>query len=194
MRAILLLIALLVPASAGATDWNKVYLQTLNEHVVMMSGDEGYCTAFAIAPDRFLTANHCLADPTSLLFDQFGLAYNFEVVRRNEDLDLAVLKAHIPTKTPIEFAEKAVTNEAVIAVGVRYLFQHVTPANIITTIVAFSPYWVAIQSAYYPGFSGGPLVDKDGKLVGLNDANDTKQLVGLAIKTPVILIFLHEEQ
>lgn len=201
MRKLLLSLALTLalPFVTAAKDVTSLYLKVLNEHVVKMESDEMYCTAFKVEKEEFLTARHCIVPETNAssarLFDQFGIAYMFEVVKQSEGLDLALLHAKIPTKTPIKFATELKAGEPVLGIGFIYIFmESVVPSSILANVLGTSSHGlVGIDHSYKKGFSGGPLVNMKGELVGLNDMTDSAHDVGLAIATPVITYFLNEE-
>jgi serine protease Do len=196
MRKLLLSLLLLLPATFHAKGIDALYIHVLNEHVVKMESEEMYCSAFKVEKELFLTAHHCVEHSEGArLFDQFNISYLFEVVKQDEGVDLALLKARIPPKTPIKFASEVKVDEPVLAVGFVYLFyESVVPNSIAAKVVGMSQQGlIAIDHSYRKGFSGGPLVNAKGELVGLNDMTDTAHDVGLAVSVSVINNFLNED-
>lgn len=186
--SLVLLIAVLFPFTQAKSV--NVYSSVLHDHVVTFEDERWLCTAFMVATDTFLTANHCIHEPDQVLIDQFNLSYPTDVLRVDPEIDLALLHAHVPTKHPIPFATRVQSEEEVVGVGYVFVLgeRHPLPAN--GHVVTATAYFIAIDTPFRQGFSGGPLVNTKGQLVGLNDATDPAHGIGLAISLDAIKAFL----
>jgi S1-C subfamily serine protease len=146
-------------------------------------------SGIAIAADLILTANHVVErdeDISVMLAD--GTQVNATVAGRDSGTDLAVLKLEKATATPAEKAPPARVGQLVLAVG------RPTDAGIeasLGTISAISgpvrtqrgllDQFYRTDSTPYPGFSGGPLVDAEGRVVGINTSGFGR---GMSITIP----------
>ena len=147
--------------NAGPAE-STVYVAGLNYQVVMKGTGSGFC----ISKGYVLTAGHCAnMGSTTRVRDYKGVWHNATVYAKGEP-DWAILS--VPTldvpHLPIDF-DGVRQNEAVgvygrFAEGMRSNGGHVQD-------------WM-FQGAYqhattkvYPGYSGGPVVDADGEVVGI---------------------------
>ncbi len=112
-----------------------------------------------------------------------GTKYPAKVVGRDPQTDLAVLKIQAPkgTKfTPVEAgdSDKLRIGEFVIAVGSPFSLQSSVTLGIVSQkgrSIGLLPYedFIQTDAPINPGNSGGPLVDVDGRLVGINSLIQT---------------------
>ena len=113
-----------------------------------------------------------------LLFD--GRPLDAEVLGVDQDTDLALLQLEVPEdSSPFPFAEigrSASLNEGdfVMAMGAPFGLNRSVSIGIISctrrylTEVSEYSLWLQTDAAINPGNSGGPLVDTEGRVVGLN--------------------------
>jgi hypothetical protein len=146
--------------------------------VAITAGAERIGTGVVIAPDRVLTVSH-VVDAASALPARVLVADRlvpFTVVAIDRQRDLALLAADIPDDVPaIVWGDSAALRrgEDVIALGFPIGLKSVS----LTKGVVSSPLqtylgarYVQTDAAINPGNSGGPLVDAEGRLVGINVA------------------------
>lgn len=136
-------------------------------------------TAFAIAPNRFVTAAHVLAIGSGSQFglpalrDAGGRVYPVDsVLKFSGSEDYAVFSVHAgPAVVPLEIRARPPLNQAVFAVGNAFgegvvirdgLYTSDTPEEIDGRWQ-----WLRFSAAASPGNSGGPLVDRNGKVIGV---------------------------
>lgn len=136
-------------------------------------------TAFAIGEDRFVSAAHVFGLTTETQYQGFGLrdrngkVYPVdEVIKYSENRDFIVFSVKgFKTKTFLGTSEKPVMNTRVYAVGNANgegvvlrdgLYTSNTPEDLDG---AWS--WIRFSAAASPGNSGGPLLDKDGQVIGI---------------------------
>ena len=137
-------------------------------------------TAFAIAPNRYVTAAHVIALGTGSQFgppalrDGTGKVYAIDQVLQYSDReDFVVFSLREPPKQAqhLKAGPKPALNDVVFAVG-NALGQGVVIRDGVYT--SESPEeqdgkwnWLRFTAAASPGNSGGPLVDRRGQLVGV---------------------------
>ena len=95
--------------------------------------------------------------------------------------DIALLKAEQGSFTPIELADSAKLNTGQYVLALANPFNRQQPTattGIITNADATIRQWrgtamenvIATDARLNPGFSGGPLIDASGKMIGMNSA------------------------
>jgi S1-C subfamily serine protease len=130
---------------------------------------------------HIITADHVVGRASSLEASLHnGKTLEAKVVGRDPDNDLALLKVESADLVPIE----AVNGRALRAGELVFAFANMTGSNpSVTSGVITSPsrsiqgWWgvtlddaVITDAQLNPGYSGGPLVDASGRLVGMNVA------------------------
>ena len=108
-----------------------------------------------------------------------GRSANARVVGSDKDLDLALLQLELPENTPpLPFAEladrRAEEGEFVMAMGAPWGLARSVTIGIISCAGRYLPdhgeytLWYQTDASISPGNSGGPLIDIDGKVIGIN--------------------------
>jgi serine protease Do len=131
-----------------------------------------------------VTNNHVIADATNLrvkLSD--GREYDATLIGRDELTDLAVIRINAPGVAfqPLPFRDSAgvEVGEWVVAIGSPFGLENSVTQGIISakgrtvtpreTGIRYQDY-IQTDAAINPGNSGGPLIDLEGKIVGINAA------------------------
>ncbi|MFH0776450.1 MAG: trypsin-like peptidase domain-containing protein [Patescibacteria group bacterium] len=163
----------------------------------------GAGTGFVISKDgMILTNKHVVADTEAdytVIFSD-GTKFDAEVVTRDPTSDFAVLKIKEPGDkkfTPVEFvanADAVKVGQFVVAIGNALgQFDNTVTLGIISasgrSITAGDNFGSAenlsqllqTDAAINPGNSGGPLVNLEGKVLGINTAIASGQGIGFAI-------------
>jgi len=84
-------------------------------------GGSPYCTATKIDTNLFLTAAHCLGNPTGgLILGKDGVLKAFTVVKADEDTDLALISAEAPGPAAKVYQMDVPQYDRVIAAGYPY--------------------------------------------------------------------------
>ena len=150
---------------------------------------QGSGSGFVIDPDGLiLTNNHVIAaaldgGEVEVVFAD-GTREPAELVGRTARYDLAVLRVDRDGLTPLAFAEEeVVVGDPVIAIGAPLGLQSTVTSGIVSALdrpvsaggqtEGDDPSFMnAVQTdaAINPGNSGGPLVDLEGRVVGINSA------------------------
>jgi len=134
-----------------------------------------------ISADGEVLTNHHVIDRATEIrcLLSGGEAYTAKVVGFDKDMDVALLKLSAGTNAvslrPAKLSEKPVkTGDVVLAMGAPWgLARSVTMGIVSCTdryLEGAGQYtlWYQTDAAISPGNSGGPLVDTEGRVVGLN--------------------------
>ncbi|HPA84730.1 MAG TPA: DegQ family serine endoprotease [Deltaproteobacteria bacterium] len=137
-------------------------------------------SGFIISPEGYiLTNNHVVGDAdevTVKLLD--GREFTAEIVGTDPPTDLAVIKIkakNLPV-LPLGDSDRIEVGEWVLALGNPFGLSHTLTAGIVSakgrSSVGITDYedYIQTDAAINPGNSGGPLIDLEGKVVGINTA------------------------
>ena len=149
------------------------------------------CTGFQIAPDRIMTAAHCVGE------EMRADGLQVKAVVSNKYYDLAVLqgvRAPMNVRPALEFREKPVDRfEDLVAIGYGFGWNKL---SVLKERVYIQNYHVdddaavgmIVQGGYIGGMSGGPVVDQAGHVVGVVQRGN--QQIGYSVGTTIIKAFL----
>jgi len=156
-------------------------------------------TGIVYAADLILTANHVVEREegiTVTLGD--GTEIPATVAGRDHGTDLALLRLESPKAKPAETAKDAKVGQLVLALG-RPSEAGIEASLGVVSVVggpvhtrhgAINKY-IRTDTTPFPGFSGGPLVDAEGRVLGLNTSGFGH---GAAITIPADLAWKVAEQ
>jgi serine protease Do len=135
-----------------------------------------------ISADGELLTNWHVVDKATevrcLLYD--GEAYAADILGTDKDLDLALIKLRLPAGVPAlpyaELADSARLKEGdfVMAMGAPWGLSRSVSIGIVSCTRRFLPetseysLWLQTDASISPGNSGGPLINTDGHVVGIN--------------------------
>jgi serine protease Do len=143
---------------------------------------KGRGSGFIVSKEgQILTNNHVVegADKITVTLSN-GKTYDAEVLGRDPTFDLAVIKIKPDsdlTTLQLGDSESIEVGEWVVAIGNPYGFEHTVTVGVISAKnrsihaqdVNFDGF-LQTDAAINPGNSGGPLIDMDGRVVGINTA------------------------
>ncbi|HVJ81018.1 MAG TPA: trypsin-like peptidase domain-containing protein [Planctomycetia bacterium] len=162
----------------------------------------GVGSGVIVRPDGFLlTNNHVVdgADKVTVLL-QDGRKFVATDIRRDSKTDLAIVKFD-PKGATLPYAElgdstKLEIGDWVLAMGAPYELSGSVTAGIVSAKgrtlrdprLMYQDF-IQTDAAINPGNSGGPLVDLEGKVVGINTAIETRtgQFAGIGYAVPADL-------
>lgn len=173
-------------------------------HPDVPMGGNGSGVAFKRAPDGgtyILTNNHVVENAASLTVrNPSGKSWQGTIIGRDADSDIAVIKigGSVPT-IRIGHSKGLRVGQTVVVIGSPYGLEHSVTSGVISAVgrtlsdVASSqrsqPLVDTIQTdaAINPGNSGGALVDRQGRLIGINAAiySESGSAAGIGFAVPV---------
>jgi len=156
-------------------------------------------TGIAYSADLILTANHVVEREegiTVTLSD--GTEVPATVAGRDHGTDLALLRLESPKAKPAETAQNAKVGQFVLALG-RPSEAGIEASLGVVSVVGGPVHtrhgaidkYIRTDTTPFPGFSGGPLVDAEGRVLGLNTSGFGH---GAAITIPADLAWKVAEQ
>src|SRR5258708_6625059 len=153
------------------------------------------CTGEVIAPDRVLTAAHCVGQKMKTDQDDIQV-----VIKADKTLDLAILATNTHQKPSMKFRTSPVVRfEVLTAIGYAY---GATELSVLLERVFFVHYYpwgpdedgtqtpagIIVQGGYIGGMSGGPVVDAKGLQVSIVQRGG--EFVGYGVDVATIQSFL----
>jgi serine protease Do len=140
----------------------------------------GLGSGFIVSPDGYiLTNNHLVEDIDEVQVTLTnGKEYKAKIVGTDPDSDVAVIKINAKDLPYLELADsdKIEVGEWVLAIGNPFGLSHTVTAGIISAkgrkgfgIAEFEDF-IQTDAAINHGNSGGPLINLDGKVIGINTA------------------------
>ena len=138
-------------------------------------------SGFVISADGYIvTNNHVVdgADEVKVQFRNNEKPLSAKIIGRDPETDLALLKIEGRSNLPyLEFGDssKIKVGEWVLAIGNPFGLENTVTLGIVSAkgrIIGAGPFdnFLQTDASINPGNSGGPLIDLDGKVVGINTA------------------------
>ena len=153
-----------------------------------------------ISSDGEVLTNHHVVDKTSEIRCQLadGRSFPAKVLGKDKDMDIALLKLDLPEgAAPPPAAtlssRRLAVGEVVLAMGAPWGLARSVSMGIVSCNDRFLEdcgdytLWYQTDAAISPGNSGGPLVDTDGLVVGLNARGNMMGAQGFTIPSETIL-------
>lgn len=185
LLSIILALLLISPLPVAGEDWSALAARISQQHMVQVLTDEGSCAGMKVGDKLFLTAAHCVG--SNLYLKTANDSSTPQLLASDQKLDLALYSSTLMGKQPIKFAPASPpVGTAVLALGYPGGFLHVTSSNIMTLLRGY----VVTDQAHQYGYSGGPLVNLKGELVGMNSATNFMWQRGYSISVEYIRVFV----
>ena len=138
-------------------------------------------SGFVISADGYIvTNNHVIdnADEVKVQFKNNEKPLTAKIIGRDPETDLALLKIDGKSNLPyLEFGDsgKIKVGEWVLAIGNPFGLENTVTLGIVSAkgrIIGAGPFdnFIQTDASINPGNSGGPLIDLDGKVIGINTA------------------------
>ena len=151
--------------------------------VVSVKAQMSRGTGVVISKDGYIvTCNHVLQACSTVKIGQGEKTFNAKIVGSDPYNDLALLKVERGEFTPIEIgdSDKLRVGQYVLALANPFnRSQPTATSGMVTNASSTIRGWrgmtamenvIATDAQLNPGFSGGPLVDAEGKMIGINTA------------------------
>jgi len=154
-------------------------------------------SGFIVSPDGLILTNHHVAGDATRLVVRLsdGREFDAKLVGSDPMSDVAVIKIDAKDLPVLDFGESKSlrVGQWVIAVGNPFGLSRTVTAGIVSAVgrdaVGINDYedFIQTDAAINPGNSGGPLVDLDGKVVGINSAivSRTGGAMGIGFAIPI---------
>ncbi|MBI5845266.1 MAG: DegQ family serine endoprotease [Deltaproteobacteria bacterium] len=158
---------------------------------------QGLGTGFVIDKDGHIVTNSHVVEKADLITVRTsdGKKYEAKVIGRDSKTDIALIKiegaSDLPV-LPLGDSDALKVGEWVVAIGNPFGLDHTVTAGIVSAkgrAIGAGPYddFIQTDASINPGNSGGPLLDLDGRAVGINTAMVAHgQGIGFAI--PINLV------
>lgn len=138
-------------------------------------------SGFIISNDGYIvTNNHVIekADKIEVNLQGGKESYRAKVVGKDPETDLALLKIDVKNDLPVlEFgdSDELEVGQWIMAIGNPFGLDHTVTAGIISAkgrVIGAGPYdnFLQTDASINPGNSGGPLLNMEGKVIGINTA------------------------
>ena len=174
-------------------DFSKIIENSL-ESVVTVKTDVGQGTGFIITRDGFIITNaHILSGGKTvktLNYEQQEIKTAF--IGYDSNLDLALLKI-VGEYSPLRFtdSDNVQVGERVIAIGNPLGLQFSVTQGIVSGIHREGPNgleaYIQTDAALNPGNSGGPLINANGRVIGINNfKSGSAESLGFALESNYI--------
>lgn len=158
-----------------------------------------------ISADGEVLTNHHVIDKTTEIRCQLadGRSFPAKIVGKDKDLDIALLKLELPEgHAPLAVAElssrRLEIGEIVLAMGAPWGLARSVTMGIVSCNDRFLEdcgdytLWYQTDAAISPGNSGGPLVDTNGRVVGINTRGNMAGVQGFTIPSETVLEILSD--
>jgi len=165
------------------SDATSLLIKKISQSVVSVKAQMSRGTGVVLTKDGYIvTCNHVLQGCGTVKIGQGEKAFNAKIVGTDTNNDIALLKAEQGEFTPIEIgdSEKLSVGQYVLALANPFNRNQTTATSgMVTSLNSTIRGWrgatameniIATDAQLNPGFSGGPLIDANGKLIGINTA------------------------
>jgi len=154
----------------------------ISKSVVSVKAQMSRGTGIILTKDGYIvTCNHVLAGCSTVKIGQGEKTFNAKIVGTDPYNDIALLKAEKGEFEPIEMgdSEKISVGQYVLALANPFnRSQPTATSGMVTSVNSTLRGWrgtqmeniIATDAQLNPGFSGGPLVDAEGRIIGINTA------------------------
>ena len=162
-----------------------------SDAVVMVETRDGRGSGFFVQADLLVTNAHVVGSETSVMLHLAdGSKRPAQVERAAPDVDLAILRTARPATAPpvlqLGAASAVRPGQEVIAIGSALGLQNTVTRGIVSARRMAGPVLLLqTDAAINPGNSGGPLLDREGRVVGVNTMKLTGRAEGLGFAVAI---------
>ena len=187
MSRLLVVLLLLLPLHSALGAHEASTLERTARSVVALhdtiDAEDSYCTAFAIGDHQFLSAAHCIG----ALMVADGVQAT--VVKQDNVRDLALITAALE-RPALTLRNKSVhLYEEMTGLGFAFDMPFLSAIGVVVLVKESAPKnsdiypGVWYSGVFLNGMSGGPIVDKDGQVVGVVQRAGVGTSYGVSVKT-----------
>jgi S1-C subfamily serine protease len=168
--------------TAQAVAHIHVIKKTKHPRTGKMVETPGSGSGFVISTDGYMVTNNHVIENAHSIKASFadGIELNASLIGTDPSTDIAVLKVYKEDLKPLQFADSDLleAGQIAIAIGNPMGLQHTVTAGVVSatgrTLRANNGRLIddiiQTDAALNPGNSGGPLVNSEGKIIGVNTA------------------------
>jgi S1-C subfamily serine protease len=182
----------------ASADFSGIIEQSIPS-VVSIRTDKAQGTGFIITNEGYLVTNaHVLAGATSAnALTSERLIKPVALVGYNEQLDLALLKIEGDYNSlKFDSIDNVQIGEKVIAIGNPLGLSFSVSEGIVSGRnrqgINQLPAYIQTDAALNPGNSGGPLINTEGKVIGINNFKVTGDNLGFALQSDYVVDMLNK--
>lgn len=178
-----------VKASASE-DFSKI-IENSVKSVVTIRTDISQGTGFIIEEKGYIVTNqHVMEKATAaVVYTSDGESHRVQLIGENSELDVALLKIEGNyNELELGNSNKIEVGQKVIAIGNPLGLQFSVSEGIISGVHRPGPkggeFYIQTDAALNPGNSGGPLINKQGEAIGINNFKiGTAESLGFALES-----------
>ncbi len=171
-----------VKSTAQAVAHIGVIKKVLDPHTNKMTEQAGAGSGFVISSDGYIITNNHVIEDTLSISAAFadGVEFNATLIGGDPSTDIAVIKVYEGELKPLQFANSDLIEpgQIAIAIGNPLGLQHTVTAGVVSatgrslraTNGRLIDDIIQTDAAMNPGNSGGPLVNSEAKVIGVNTA------------------------
>lgn len=162
----------ITPAAPLKFTNSKEMIKEASKAVVIVEEKDGYGSGFFVSPDGFIITNYHVVSSEKDIKVKLpnGDKLPAEIVRINNDFDLALLKVAFKPEISLNFESKSDVSDEIYAIGTplgKNLGQTITK-GIISGYRDFNGVrLIQTDVSINEGSSGGPLLNENGKVLGM---------------------------
>ena len=150
--------------------------------VVSVKTNEGLGSGFFAAPGRVVTNHHVIASASRVTVKIGSDEFPARTVAKSKDHDLAVLAVDGAPAGQATLKLGAVgdvrVGQEVMVVGSPFGLEKSVARGIVSALRTVGPVmYIQTDAAVNPGNSGGPLIDKTGRVIGINTLTGNRAVV-----------------
>lgn len=142
-----------------------------------------------------LTSAHVINDSNNIIITMSnGQDYKAKVIKRFENKDIILLKINATKElktVKLGNSDKIKVGQKVLAIGNPFGFSGTLTQGIISRI-DYAKNRIQTDAAINPGSSGGPLINKKGEIIGINQAiynpDNNISNIGIGFAIPINLV------
>lgn len=188
-----MLFAFCLPVAAIGFDAETVY-----ESVFVIVSGNALGSGFAVGENCILTNAHVIEDKRDVtIYTYDGDDFDAQVLCMDEDLDIAVLAVdRTSTPLPLQKLEDVSIGEDVWAIGAPESLDYTLTRGVVSAKEREinGQKYIQTDAAINHGNSGGPLMDDDGNVIGMNTLKLSEaEGIGLAIPVDRICDYMQKQ-